>query len=121
MEAGPARLGRWFRYRVPQRLANGRFDPLAIPPIADTMPPALIQKLGPDHQPFHAPSLDLTVHFLEDTDSQWLLTYVHARRARGGYATAAAEIWDREGRLVATATQMMMLRRVPGDKNSNEY
>ena len=31
----------------PQRLADGRLDPLAIPPIADTMPPALIQKLGP--------------------------------------------------------------------------
>ena len=77
--------------------ADGRFDPLAIPPIADTMPPALIQKLGPSHAPFFAPSLDLTVHFLEDTTSQWLLTDVHARRARAGYATADVEIWDDGG------------------------
>jgi acyl-CoA thioesterase len=110
---GPARIARWFRYRVPQRLADGRFDPLAIPPLADTMPPALIQKLGPHHEPFFAPSLDLTVHFLEDTTAEWILIAVHVPRARAGYATADAEIWDDSGRLIATATQMMLLRRVP--------
>jgi acyl-CoA thioesterase len=83
-------------------------------PIADTMPPALIQKLGPSHEPFFAPSLDLTVHFLEDTTSEWLLTLVHARRARAGYASADAEIWDDRGRLIALATQTMLLRRAPG-------
>ena len=114
-EPGPARLARWFRYRVPQRRADGRFDPLALPPIADTMPPALIQKLGPQHAPFHAPSVDLTVHVLEDTTAEWLLTYVHVRRARAGYASADCEIWDDGGRLVAFATQTMMLRRVPED------
>ncbi|HZR81046.1 MAG TPA: thioesterase family protein [Candidatus Binatia bacterium] len=112
-EPGAARIARWFRYLVPQRLPDGRLDPLALPPIADTMPPALSQKLGPGHPPFHAPSLDLTVHFLEDTTSEWLLTAVHARRARAGYATAAVEIWDDGGRLIAYGTQMMMLRRVP--------
>lgn len=109
---GPARMARWFRYRTPQVLADGRFDPLAIPPIADTMPPALIQKLGPDREPFHAPSLDLTIHFLEDTRSQWILTDVHAVRARAGYASADAQMWDDQGRLVAVATQMMILRRL---------
>ncbi len=108
-----ARLARWYRYHVPQRLADGRLDPFAIPPIADTMPPALIQKLGPEHAAFHAPSLDLTIHFLEDTDAEWLLTNVHARRARAGYATAECEIWDDRGRLIAMATQMMMIRSVP--------
>ncbi|HYD48260.1 MAG TPA: thioesterase family protein [Terriglobales bacterium] len=110
--AGPARMARWFRYRTPQSLAEGRLDPLAIPPVADTMPPALVQKLGPDRQPFHAPSLDLTIHFLEDTTSQWLLTDVHAVRARAGYATANCQIWDEHGTLVAVATQMMILRRL---------
>lgn len=112
-EPGPARLARWFRYRVPQRRASGVLDPLAIPPIADTMPPALRQKLGPGSEPFHAPSLDLTLHFLEDTSSQWLLTNVHAIRARAGYASADIEIWDDGGRLLATGTQMMMIRKVP--------
>ena len=112
---GPARIGRWFRYRVPPLLADGRFDPLAIPPIADTMPPALMQTLGPDGPPFHAPSLDLTIHFLEDTTAEWILTWVHVRRARGGYATADCEIWDDAGHLIAFATQTMMLRRRPED------
>lgn len=112
-EAGPARLARWFRYKVPQRRADGTLDPFALPPIADTMPPALIQKLGPKHEPFHAPSLDLTVHFLESTDAEWLLVSVHCRRARAGYATASAEIWDDRRRLLAFATQTMILRSVP--------
>jgi acyl-CoA thioesterase len=112
---GPARMGRWFRYRVPPTLPDGRLDPLALPPIADTMPPALCQKLGPDAPPFHAPSLDLTVHFLEDATPGWLLTWVHARRARAGWATADCEIWNEDGRLIAFATQMMMLRRRPED------
>jgi acyl-CoA thioesterase len=77
------------------------------------MPPALIQKLGPDHTPFAAPSLDLTIHFLEDTRREWLLTDVRASRARAGYAHADVNIWDDEGRLIAVGTQMMMLRRVP--------
>jgi acyl-CoA thioesterase len=115
------RLGHGFRYRVPPRLADGRFDPLAIPPIADTMPPALHQQLGPDAPPFHAPSLDLTVHFLEDTTADWLLTWVHARHARAGYATADCEIWDDRGRLIAFATQMMMLRRRPEDVPGPEW
>jgi acyl-CoA thioesterase len=114
-DPGPARMGRWFRYRIPPTLADGRVDPFALPPIADTMPPALCQRFGPDGPPFHAPSLDLTVHFLEDTTSEWLLTLVHARRARAGYATADCEIWDDRRRLVAFATQMMMLRRRPED------
>lgn len=111
-QPGAARMARWFRYRVPQRRADGVLDPLAIPPIADTMPPALVQKLGPRRDPFHAPSLDLTVHFLDDTSAEWLLTDVHAIRARAGYASATSHIWDDGGRLVAVATQMMILRRI---------
>ncbi|MGE3497182.1 MAG: acyl-CoA thioesterase [Candidatus Binatia bacterium] len=110
---GAARTARWFRYAVPQRLPDGRLDPLAIPPLADTMPPAVVQKLGPDHPPFFAPSLDLTVHFLDDTSSEWLLVSAHSRRARAGYASADAEIWGEDGTLVAFATQTMLLRRPP--------
>lgn len=108
---GPARFARWMRYLVPQTLADGSLDPLAIPPIADTMPPAIQQKLGPEGPSFHAPSLDLTVHFLDPTPSAWLLVSAWARRARVGYATAEAEIWGEDGRLAAYATQTMMLRR----------
>lgn len=113
---GRARLARWYRYLAPQKLPDGRFDPFAIPPIADTMPPALIQKLGPDHPPFFAPSLDLTVHFLEDTWAEWLLADVRSRWAGFGYATADVELWDLEGKLIAFGTQMMFLRMEPTER-----
>jgi acyl-CoA thioesterase len=74
------------------------------------MPAALIQKLGPPGPPFSAPSLDLTLHFLDDTSSDWLLVVSYVRRARAGYATAEAEIWSEDRRLIAFATQTMMLR-----------
>lgn len=114
---GPARVARWFRYLVPPRLPDGRLDPLALPPVVDTMPNALWQKLGPDRPTFLAPSLDLTVHFLEDTQDEWLLTWVHARRARAGFASADCEVWDEQGRLIAFATQTMILRSLPGSQD----
>jgi len=106
----PARFARWYRYHVPQTLEDGSFDPLALPPIADTMPSAVANKLGPDGPPFHAPSLDLTVHFLEPVHTQWILVATYARRVRAGYATAEAEMWTDDGKLCAYATQTMMLR-----------
>lgn len=106
---GDARSAVWYRYLVPQRDARGRLDAFAIPPIADTMPGALSNRLGPGH-PFFAPSLDLTVHFIEATAAEWLLVDTRCRRALGGYASADADIWDLEGRLVARTTQTMILR-----------
>jgi hypothetical protein len=112
-KAGPARYGRWVRYLVPQKRSDGTIDPFSIPPIVDLMPGAVMMKLGPDAPRFLAPSLDLTVHFLDRTTSDWLLTAVHAPKARAGYATADVDVFDPEGRLMATATQTMMLRKRP--------
>lgn len=108
-EPGEARSAFWYRYRVPQRAGDGGFDPLAVPPIADTMPDALANRLGPA-SPFYAPSLDLTVHFLEPSQSEWFLVDKRCQRALGGYATASADIWDDAGRLVARTTQTMIMR-----------
>jgi acyl-CoA thioesterase len=110
---GPARFARWVRYKAPQLSADGMLDPLAIPPIVDMMPAAVRQKIGPDGPQYYAPSLDLTVHFLDPTQSEWLLISTYARRARAGYATAEAEAWSEDGKLVAYATQTMILR-TPG-------
>jgi acyl-CoA thioesterase len=105
------RCGYWYRYRRAQRLPDGRLDPLALPPLIDTMPPATCAMIGPGARAFHMPSLDLTVHFVQDTRSEWLLTHAHCRAVRGGYATADIEIWDEARRLVAYGTQVMVLRR----------
>jgi acyl-CoA thioesterase len=114
-KGGVARYARWLRYRVPQTTPDGFFDALALPPLADTMPPSVVQKLGPGFEPFVAPSLDLTLHFLEATRREWLLVSAHCRRARAGYASAEVDIWDDEKRLVAYGTQVMMIRKPPAD------
>jgi acyl-CoA thioesterase len=113
--AGPARYARWFRYRRPQRDAAGRFDRLAHPPIADTMPAALTQALGPGPYRFYAPSLDLTLHVVDDTEREWVLVSAYVRRARAGWAIGEAELWDDTGRLLAFATQAMYVRTLTGE------
>ncbi|MDC0667531.1 acyl-CoA thioesterase [Nannocystis radixulma] len=110
---GLDRAAYWYRYLTPQTLPDGQIDPLALPPLIDTMPPAMFQIGGPSLAGTIAPSLDLTVHWLEDTARAWLLTHAHCRRARAGYATADIEIWDDEGRLIAWGNQRMFLRRRP--------
>lgn len=105
------RSGYWYRYLRAQRLPDGRLDPLALPPLIDTMPPAMCSLIGPPARAFTAPSLDLTVHFVQDTTSEWLLTHARCRAVRGGYATADIEIWDEARRLIAYGTQVMILRR----------
>jgi acyl-CoA thioesterase len=112
--AGPPRFARWFRYRVPQRTAAGVLDRLALPPIADTMPTALLEALGPSSYRFFAPSLDLTLHVVDDTDREWILASTYCRRARAGWATAEVELWDDTRRLIAYGTQAMYLHGTGG-------
>lgn len=113
--AGPARYARWFRYRRPQTTAEGLLDRLAHAPIADTMPAALTQAIGPGPYRFHAPSLDLTVHVVDDTDREWVLVSAYVRRARAGWAIGEAELWDDRGRFLGFATQAMYVRSITGE------
>jgi acyl-CoA thioesterase len=114
-QAGPARFARWFRYRVPQRDSEGRFDRLAIPPLVDTMPTALHRAIGPGDYRFFAPSLDLTVYTIDDTSREWLLVAVSVPRAKGGWAIGECEVWDDEGRYIAHGSQAMHLQSVSGE------
>lgn len=118
--AGPARYARWMRYLAPQRDAHGRLDRLAIPPLIDTMPTALLRAIGPGGPGdaggyrFYAPSLDLTTYFVDDTEREWLLVAVSLRRAHMGWAVADADVWDDQGRLIAHGCQAMYLQNVSG-------
>lgn len=112
---GPARYARWFRYRVPQRDAEGRFDRLALPPLIDTMPTALHRAIGPGGYRFYAPSLDLTVYAIDDTTREWVLIATTVRRAKGGLAIGDCEVWDDEGRFLAYGTQAMYLQSLSGE------
>lgn len=113
-EPGTSRVARWYRYLVPPALPDGRLDPLALPPIADTMASSVHQALGSRNPPLLFPSLDLTVHFtapmLGIADAP-ILVDSHATSIFEGTATARAEVWQ-QGVLLATATQTMTLRTI---------
>ncbi len=114
-EPGPARCARWFRYRQPP-LREGRLAWEAYPPLVDTMPAALFEALGSEHPRMYAPSLDLTVHYLAETRSEWVLAHARAIWAADGWASAEMELWDADRRLLAYGTQTMMLRSLPGER-----
>ena len=105
----PSHVAYWYRYVVPQN-RDGAFDPLAIPPLADSMPPALVRRLGKGAPRYMMPSLDLTVYFLENANTEWLLVESFVERARAGYAIGSANLWSESGVLVARAAQSMTLR-----------
>ncbi|MFZ4812047.1 MAG: acyl-CoA thioesterase [Ilumatobacteraceae bacterium] len=95
----------WYRFdETPWVDGDARIDPFAIVLIADTMPGAIGQRLGPTGRPWFAPSVDLTVHMCADCRSPWMLGHNTARWAGDGYASVDMAIWDGDT-LVAYATQ----------------
>lgn len=111
---GPARLARWLRYRAPLRDAAGLLPRAALAPLVDLMPGALVEAIGPSPYKFYAPSLDLTMHVIDDTAREWLLCVVDVPRARAGWAVGRCEIWDDAGRQLAVGSQAMYLSGVAG-------
>jgi acyl-CoA thioesterase len=109
-EGGRAEALRWMRYVIAPRRADGSIDPLSLIGLADTMPPAIAQFIGPGYPIFHAPSVDLTMRFFADTSEEWVLVKALAHHAGDGYASAEVSIWDRSGTLLANGAQMMLLR-----------
>jgi acyl-CoA thioesterase len=106
----------WYRFDEAPILEDGRLDPLALIVLADTMPGAVGEMVGRNDRPWFAPSVDLTVHLLDDCRSTWVLAHNRARFAGDGYASADMALWDcgddgqTTPRLVAYATQMFLFR-----------
>jgi acyl-CoA thioesterase len=104
----------WYRFDHPPYLDDGTIDPLALVVLADTMPGAVGEKVGPQDRMWFAPSVDLTVHLLDVCRSPWVLAHNRARFAGDGYASADMALWDcgHDGtgspRLVAYATQLFL-------------
>jgi acyl-CoA thioesterase len=104
----------WYRFEDPPMLDDGELDPLALIVLADTMPGAVGERVGPSDRAWFAPSVDLTVHLLDDCRSSWVLAHNRARFAGDGYASSDMALWDcgQDGaatpRLVAYATQLFL-------------
>ena len=109
-EGGRAEVIRWFRFEETPRRADGRLDPLALVALADTMPPSIAQHHGPGFPLFHAPSVDLTLRLLADTEDEWVLSHVVGHWAGDGYASAEVFLYDTHRRLLASGAQLMLIR-----------
>ncbi|HLH29465.1 MAG TPA: thioesterase family protein, partial [Acidimicrobiales bacterium] len=104
----------WYRFDEPPFLDDGGLDPFALVVLADTMPGAVAERVGPTRGAWFAPSVDLTVHVLDVCRSPWVLAHNRARFAGHGYASADMALWDcgpggaDPPRLVAYATQLFL-------------
>lgn len=104
----------WYRFDDPPMRDDGTLDPFAFAVLADVMPGAVGEKVGPGNDDWFAPSVDLTLHVLDDARSGTLLGHNRARHAGDGYASADMALWDcgpdqrDEPRLVAYATQVFL-------------
>jgi acyl-CoA thioesterase len=113
-EPDRAERAMWYRFDEPPFLDDGTLDPLALVVLADTMPGAVGERVGPREHTWFAPSVDLTVHLLDECRSPWVLAHNRARHAGDGYASADMALWDcglagdDEPRLVAYATQLFL-------------
>jgi len=109
-----AETATWYRFDDPPFLADGTIDPLALVVLIDTMPGAIGEKVGRQDRPWFSPSVDLTVHLLDDCRSPWVLAHNRARYAGDGYASIDMALWDFGARfddtprLVAYATQLCL-------------
>ncbi len=113
-EGGRARWVGWFRFTHTPRRADGTLDPLAYIPPCDMIGPALLQARGPKASPVMVVSLEISVHFLESTRSEWLLQDTQMYHAGDGYASGMVHLWDESGALVAHAIQRAVMRPLPG-------
>lgn len=109
-DGGKARWVGWFRFVNTPRLSDGTLDPIAYIPPCDMIGPALLQARGPKATPTMVVSLEISVHFLQKTQSEWLLQDTQCYHAGDGYASGMVHLWDEQGVLVAHAIQRAVMR-----------
>jgi acyl-CoA thioesterase len=106
-----AHSANWYRFDHEPIGPDGRLDPYALFVLADVMPNAVFERIGPVERRWFAPSADLTVHLFGSASPGWVLAEYRAHLAGDGYASVEANLWDPRGpegpELVAYATQLM--------------
>jgi hypothetical protein len=104
-----AQQATWDRFDDTPWIDDGdRVDPFALVVLADTMPGAVGQRVGPIDRLWFGPSVDLTVHMCGECRNHWLLGHNIARWAGDRYASVDMTLWDGDT-LVACATQTAFL------------
>lgn len=104
-DAGAPEASSWFRFRRPPLLPDGRWEPATLALPGDILGPAVHAGAGSAAGEFLVLSLQISLQFVGDLRTEWVLQHTRAHSAGGGYAAGTAELWDQERRLVAIATQ----------------
>ena len=102
-----ALAGGWIRPAEPREA-----DLLQVAALCDSWPPALLARLPEDSDFQGMPTIDLTVHVRNSLPEKvrepgaFLLGAYRSRVAADGYSEEEAEIWSRDGRLLAQSRQL---------------
>ena len=104
----------WYRFDHPPVRDDGTLDPLGLVVLADTMPGAVGEKLGPRNARGSPPASTSPSTSSTTAARPWVLAHNRARWAGDGYASADMALWDLgpdgadDARLVAYATQLFL-------------
>lgn len=102
---GEPRTSSWFRFRRPPLLPDGRWEPATLALPGDILGPAVHAGAGSSAGEFLVISLQISLQFVADVRTEWVLQHTRAHSAGSGYAAGTAELWDQDRQLVAIATQ----------------
>jgi hypothetical protein len=102
--SGVAELEGWLR------LAGDRApDPLALLMFSDGMPPSLFE-ITDREVVGHVPTVQLTTHLFAKPADGWVQGRFRTRIQGGSFIDEDGELWDANGRLVATTRQLALVR-----------
>lgn len=104
------RSASWFRFHVTPRRADGTWEPATLALPGDILGPAVHLGVGSTPGPFLVVSLQISLQFVAEVRSDWLLQHTRAHVAADGYTSGTAELWDEDLHLVAIATQCAKLQ-----------
>jgi acyl-CoA thioesterase len=91
------------------RLADGSGpDPFLLLMFSDGAPPTMLEALG--RAVGHVPTIQLTTHLFARPSPGWVRCRFRTRVRAGSLVDEDGELWDADGRLVATARQLALLR-----------
>lgn len=90
-----------------------QWDDALLPIPADALGIAALPAVTDVVGPLISPSLEISLHFHAPARGDWLAIDSRCHRAAGGLAWGVTTVWNRDGSLVATASQTAILRRIP--------
>lgn len=100
---GTAQLDAWLR------LADGSEpDPWILLMLSDGMPPSILEARGTGVG--HVPTIQLTTHLFARPRPGWVRGRFRTRVQGGAFVDEDGDLWDSDGRLVATTRQLALLR-----------